>query len=316
MKWNVLISCPHLQRSIDLYRHVFENNDIEIEVPQVNQHLTESELLDIIEQYDGIIAGDDELTAKVLEKATKLKFISKWGIGIDGIDLDAAKRLGIGVSNTPNVFSDEVADLVIGYIIALFRKTHIIDRKVHAGEWNQAQIQGKSLKGKTLGIIGVGSIGRAVAERAIAMGMVTIGYDVFPVSEEFINKTGMKQVSLDELVKSADVISLNCNLTRENYHMISFREFSLMKDQVNIINTARGPLVNEKALVLNLHEGKVAGVALDVFESEPLPDESSLRNFENCIFGSHNSSNTYEAVIRVNELAIQNLIDGLKGRNK
>ena len=262
-----------------------------------------------------IIAGDDKFTAKVLEKAVRLKIISKWGVGIDAIDLEAAKRLGIRVSNTPNVFSDEVADLVMGYIIALVRKTHIIDRKVRAGEWNTAQVQGRSLRGKVLGVIGIGSVGRAVVERAVTIGMVVIGYDVFPIAEEFVQRTGMSQVSLDELLRSADVISINCNLTRENYHMLSFREFSIMKDQVTIINTARGPLIDEKALIQSLQKGKVAGVALDVFEDEPLSQESPLRNFENCIFGAHNSSNTYEAVMRVNDLAIRNLINGFNGRD-
>lgn len=315
MKLNVLISCPHLQRTIDHYRLIFEKNDIAIETPEVNQQLTEDELFEIIDRYDGIIAGDDKLSAKVLEKAERLKFISKWGVGIDSIDLRAAKKCGIGVSNTPNVFSEEVADLVIGYIVALVRKTHIIDRRVHAGEWTTAQIQGRSLRGKKLGVIGVGSIGRAVVERAIVMGMEVVGFDVLPVAKEFIQKTGMNQVSLDELLRSADIISVNCNLTDDNYHLLSFQEFSNMKDQVIIINTARGPLIDEKALVQNLKKGKIAGVALDVFEDEPLSDESPLQSFENCIFGAHNSSNTYEAVMRVNELAINNLINGLKGRD-
>lgn len=313
MKWNVLISCPHLQSTIDPYRAKFAEGDIEIELPPVKQNLSESELLKIIDRYDGVIAGDDEFTEKVLKKGTNLKVISKWGIGIDAIDLEAAKRLGIKVYNTPNVFSEEVADLVMGYIISLARKLHIIDRMVREGRWNDAQIQGISLRGKTLGVIGVGSIGRAVVERAIAAGMSVVGYDIAPIPASFIREMGFRPVEFEELLQTADFISLNCSMSSSNWHMLGPREFALMKTQVYIINTARGPLVDEEALVKALQEGKVAGAALDVFEEEPLPNNSPLRQFDNCIFGAHNSSNTYEAVMRTNELAIKNLIDGLKG---
>lgn len=313
MKWKVLISCPHLQRTIDQYCAKFAEGNIEIELPPVKQNLSESELLKIINRYDGVIAGDDEFTEKVLEKGTNLKVISKWGIGIDAIDLEAAKRLGIKVYNTPNVLSEEVADLVMGYIISLARKLHIIDRMVREGRWDEAQIQGISLRGKTLGVIGVGSIGRAVVERAIAAGMSVMGYDIYPIPDSFIERTGLRPVKIEELLQSADFISINCTLTSSNRHMIGQREFAMMKTPVYIINTARGPLVDEEALVKALQEGKVAGAALDVFEEEPLPKNSPLRQFDNCIFGAHNSSNTSEAVMRVNELAIKNLIDGLKG---
>ena len=305
MSLKVLVSCPHLQRTIDNYRDLFSQNDIEIDLPEVDQNLSETDLINIIDQYDGVIAGDDVFSEKVLLNALKLKVISKWGIGVDSIDLEAAKRLGIQVSNTPNVFGDEVADLVIGYIILLSRKMHLIDRSVRNGLWKDAQIRGISLRGKTLGVIGVGSIGKAVVERAKALGMITLGYDVYPISESFMKQTGLKQVTLTELLQNADFISLNCNLTLENKHMLGRKEFDMMKSPVYIINTARG------ALIQALAEGKVAGAALDVFEHEPLSGDNDLRQFENCIFGAHNSSNTYEAILRTNELAIKNLFAGL-----
>jgi len=311
MSLKVLVSCPHLQRTIDNYRDLFSQNGVEIDLPEVDQNLSEADLIKIIDQYDGVIAGDDVFSEKVLLHASKLKVISKWGVGVDSIDLEAAKRLGITVSNTPNVFGDEVADLVIGYIILLSRKMHQIDRSVRNGLWKDAQIRGISLRGKTLGVIGVGSIGKAVVERAKALGMVTLGYDVYPIPESFMKQTGLKQVSLVELIKNADFISLNCNLTSENRHMLGRKEFAMMKSPVYIINTARGALIEEISLVQALTEGKVAGAALDVFEHEPLPDGSPLRQFENCIFGAHNSSNTYEAILRTNELAIKNLFTGL-----
>ena len=310
MKWNVLITCTQLQQTIDLYKSHFIEHGIEIELPHVTQKLNESELLEIIDQFDGVIAGDDEFTAKVLEKGKRLKVIAKWGVGVDGIDIEAAKRLGIHVYNTPNVFNDEVADIVMGYIILLARQLHKIDKSIREGEW--LKIQGISLAGKTLGIIGMGSIGRAVARRAVAAKIKLIGYDVAPIDNTFIKETGIHMTTLDELLQSSDFITLNCNLTASNCNMIGQREFALMKTGVFIINTARGPLINEEALVQALLDGKVAGAALDVFKEEPLPLDSPLRDFDNCIFGSHNSSNTYEAVIRTNELAINNLLEGLE----
>jgi D-3-phosphoglycerate dehydrogenase len=310
MKWRVLITCPHLQKTIEPYRSLFAERDIEVEVPPLLQQLNEAELLEIIDRFDGVIAGDDFFTAKVLEKGKRLKIVAKWGIGLDAIDLEAAKKLGILVRNTPDVFADEVADVVLGYIVLLARGLHKLDQSVRNGGW--LKIQGRSLRGKTLGVIGVGSIGQAVVQRGVALGMSVVGYDVASIPESFVQETGMTQESLELLLQVSDFISLNCNLTASNYHFLGEKQFDLMKEGVCLINTARGPLIDETTLVKALTAGKVAGAALDVFEAEPLPMESPLRQFDNCIFGTHNASNTLEAVMRVNEMAIQNLLTGLE----
>lgn len=310
MKWNVLITCPQLQRTINLYRAFFAEHGIEIELPHVVQKLSESQLLEIVDRFDGVIAGDDEFTARVLEKGKRLKVITKWGVGMDAIDLEAAKRLGIRVYNTPDVFSDEVADVVMGYIILLARQLHKLDQSVRNGGW--MKIQGVSLRGKTLGVIGVGCIGRAVVRRAVATGMSVVGYDIAPIPALFVRETGLRPVEFEELLQTSDFISLNCSLTSSNWHMLGPREFALVKTGVYIVNTSRGALIGEAALGKALREGKVAGAALDVFEEEPLPSNSPLRQFDNCIFGTHNSSNAYEAVMRVNELAIRNLLNVLE----
>jgi D-3-phosphoglycerate dehydrogenase len=309
MTHRVLITCPQLQRTIDQYRNLFSRHDIEFEAPPLVQQMTESELLGIIDRFDGVIAGDDPFTSRVLEKGHRLKVVAKWGIGVDAIDLDAAQRFGIRVSNTPDVFSDEVADVVMGYTILLARQLHKLDQSVRSGGW--LKVPGTSLRGKTLGVVGIGSIGRAVVLRAIAAGMIPMGHDIASPAEDFVSQTGIRMAALDELVGTSDFISLNCNLTLKNRHMLGASQFGMMKDGVFIVNTARGALIDEAALVAALRKGRVAGAALDVFEREPLHPDSPLRAFDNCIFGTHNSSNTVEAVARVNEIAIRNLIEGL-----
>ncbi|MBW4464205.1 MAG: phosphoglycerate dehydrogenase [Pegethrix bostrychoides GSE-TBD4-15B] len=309
MVFKVLITCPHLQRTVDLYRDDLSSKGIELEVPTLIQQLSEAELLEIIDQFDGVIAGDDPFTAKVLEQGKSLKILAKWGIGVDSIDLEAAKRLGIPVVNTPGAFPDEVADVALGYIILLARQLHRLHQSVLNGGWQQ--ISGITLRGKILGVVGIGSIGQAVVRRGVAVGMSVIGYDVYPINEEFKAETVIQSVTFEELLRTADFIVLCCNLTAENHHLLSYDQFALMKPGVRLVNVARGSLIDEEALISALAEDKVAGVGLDVFEIEPLPMNSGLRQFDQCIFGTHNSSHTREAVLRVNDLAIRNLLEGL-----
>lgn len=313
MRQRVLITCPQLQATFEQYRHIFEEMNIDVELPPVEQQLDESELLKIIEHFDGVIAGDDHYTAKVLEKGKRLKAIARWGVGIDGIDLVAAKRRGIQISNTPSVFNDEVADVVIGYIIMLARQLHVLNSSVRQGSW--PKIQGISLRGKTLGVIGLGNIGQAVAHRATSAGMVVAGYDVVPVPASVIKEKSILMMSFDQLLEISDFISLSCGLTDKNRHMLGSREFALMKHGVFIINAARGPLIDESALIQALRDGKVAGAGLEVVEEEPLSLDNPLRQFDNCIFGTHNASNTLEAVMRVNKLAIDNLLEALQSKH-
>ncbi len=309
MKHRILVTCPQMQATIDRYRDMFKQHEIEVEAPPLVQQMSESELLEIIDRFDGVIAGDDPFTSRVLEKGTRLKAIAKWGIGVDAIDLDAARRFGIRVSNTPDVFADEVADVVTGYIILLARQLHRLDRSVRDGGW--LKVTGMSLREKTLGVVGVGSIGRAVTLRGIALGMLPVGHDISAPPAAFQQTTGIRMLSLDQLLAESDFISLNCNLTNWNRHMLGHRQFGMMKTGAFVVNTGRGALIDEAALAEALRDGRVAGAALDVFETEPLPADSPLRAFDNCIFGTHNSSNTVEAVQRVNDLAIRNLLEDL-----
>ena len=311
MTWRVLITCPPMIMTLSECQERFAAEGFEVTVPTFEQQMSEDALCEIIADFDGVIAGDDPFSAKVLKigKAGKLKALAKWGIGVDAIDLGAARELGIPTSNTPNVFGDEVADVAMGYTILIARQLHKMDAAVRTGHW--LKIQGTSLRGKTAGIIGVGSIGRAIARRLHAVGMTLLGYDIYPINPEFCQETGLQQVELPQLLQQSDCIVLACNLTPDNYHLLNHDAFAQMKEGCWIVNVARGPLIEQTALVDALSSGKVAAAALDVFEAEPVTADNPLLQFEQVICGSHNSSNTREAVLRVNQLAIDNLVRDL-----
>lgn len=309
MGHHVLVSCLQMQARMGKYKDAFAARGITYDSPSVDQQLREDGLLPTIDRYDAVIAGDDHFTAKVLERGSRLKVISKWGVGIDNIDLEAAQRLKIEVLNTPGMFGDEVADVCVGYIIMLARGLQRIDQAVREGGW--LKVEGTSLRGKVLGVVGLGSIGRALVDRANALGMEVLGTDADERAMDRATGDGIKTASLDEVLETSDCLSLNCPLTLQNRHMIAEPQLSRMKSGAFLINTARGELVDEAAVAASLELGRLRGVALDVFEVEPLPSDSPLRGLPNCILGSHNASNTAEAVDRTSERAVINLLAAL-----
>jgi len=306
----VLISCPLLRESIDGYAGEFESRGIAYDDPEVNQQLKENELLSIIHRYDGVIAGDDEFTATVFDEADRLKVVVKWGIGTDNIDFEAADRNGITVTNTPGAFAAEVADVAIGYGIMLTRRLHIIDREVRQGAWYCPR--GVSLAGRTFGVIGVGSIGSETARRARAHDMNVLGHDIEQIEEDLKEETGIKSVGLDELFERSDIVSLHCPLIPQTEKMVDSEKLEALGPEGYLVNTARGGLIDHEALVNALQDRAVAGVALDVFEQEPLPESNTLSSFENVILGSHNAQNTAEAVNSVNDRSVKLLFDNLE----
>lgn len=309
MSNHVLISCPLILDSIDQYADRFDEHNISYDIADVDQQLTEAELLNVIDEYDGVLAGDDEFTETVISQAQRLRVISKWGIGIDGIDTSAADEHDVAVYNTPGVFDNEVADVVIGYAIMLTRRLHQIDRAVRSGDWHCPR--GTSLAGKTFGVIGVGNIGSAVARRAHALGMDVLGADVEPLPDALIEETGIQRVTKQELLRRSDIVSLNCILTESTRNMIGADELTQLGSDGYLINTARGELVVQDALIEALREETIEGAALDVLQSEPLAKNDPLTELDSVILGSHNAQNTTEAVNRVNQQAVENLIAGL-----
>jgi D-3-phosphoglycerate dehydrogenase / 2-oxoglutarate reductase len=310
MRWKVMISAPYMQPVIPRLRLLFDERDIEIVVPVVKERLEETALLAYVGDIDGAICGDDRFTERVLRSARKLKVISKWGTGIDSIDLGACKELGIAVRNTPNAFSEPVADSVMGYILCFARGLLSLNKNMHEGRWEK--ITGRSLSECALGIVGVGNVGKALVRRAMGFGMQILGTDIIEMPSEFITQTGISMVTKDALLRQSDFVSLNCDLNPTSYHLMNADTFALMKRDAVIINTSRGPVIEEEALVAALRGRRLAGAALDVFETEPLPAHSPLRSMSNAMLAPHNSNSSPQAWERVHLNTIRNLIEGLE----
>jgi D-3-phosphoglycerate dehydrogenase len=310
MTWRVLISAPKFLSAVEEFRARLEAAGIEIVIVPVHERLSESELLEIVETIDGAICGDDRFTEKVLRAAPRLRVISKWGTGIDSIDTGAAAKLGIRVCNTPNAFTEAVADTTLGYILSFARGLPQMDRDVRRGLWIKPDLI--SLRECTLGVVGIGNIGKAVVRRARAFGTRVIGTDPVTVDSSFLTETGLTMTSLDSLLEEADFVSLHCDLNPGSFHLIGRSELKVMKSSACLINTARGPIIDEAALVEVLREGWIAGAALDVFEVEPLPADSPLREFPNCLLATHNANNSPQAVKCVHESTINNLLNALQ----
>jgi D-3-phosphoglycerate dehydrogenase len=307
----ILFSAPYMIPFLERFRPVFDRYDLELIVPEVNERLDEQQILQYAGDYDGTICGDDHYTAQVLEACSpRLKVISKWGTGIDSIDSMTAENLNIKIFRTLDAFTLAVADTVMGYILAFARRQPWMDRDMKAGQWEK--LPGRSLNECTLGVIGVGYIGKAVLERAQAFGMETLGNDIIDIDPEFIRRSGVGMTSLDDLLARADFVSINCDLNPTSYHLINQDLLSISNPKTILINTARGPVVDEQALIDALLSGAIAGAALDVFEVEPLPDESPLRDMDNVMLAPHNANSSPTAWEQVHWNTIRNLLDGLE----
>ena len=306
----VLLSAPYMIPLVNRFSPLFKQAGIELVVHEVEERLSEDQLLTYAGEIDGAICGDDAFTSKVLELAApRLRVISKWGTGIDSIDCEAAARLGIKVCNTPEAFTDPVADSVMSYILAFARRLPWMDRAMKAGYWEK--IPGRTLSECALGVVGVGKIGKAVLRRGRAFGMRLLGNDIVAIDPDFIHQVEVEMMSLPRLLSQSDFVSLNCDLNPTSYHLINRETFTQMRSDAILINTSRGPVVDEQALIDALQTGRIAGAALDVFEDEPLPTESPLRSMDNVLLAPHNANSSPTAWERVHWNTLRNLFDGL-----
>lgn len=310
MKPTVLLSAPYMIPFKDRFIPVLEKYGLEVIVPDVDERLSEDELLTYAGEIDGVICGDDRFTPKVIDAyLPRLKVISKWGTGIDSIDKKYANSVGVIVGNTPNAFTLPVSDSVIGYILAFARQLPWMDDAMKSGQWEK--IPGRSLSECTLGVIGVGNVGKAVIRRARAFGLKLLGNDIREIEPDFILEQGLEMVSLDQLLSQSDFISVNCDLNQTSYHLINEKTLVNVKKGAILINTARGPIVDENALIASLQKGDLDGAALDVFEVEPLPQNSPLLSMNNVMLAPHNSNSSPQAWERVHWNTIRNLLEGL-----
>jgi D-3-phosphoglycerate dehydrogenase len=298
----ILCTCPPMIGAIGRLRDDFSRRGAEVVCPEFRQVMSEDELIALVPQFDGWIIGDDAATARVFEAGVrgKLRAAVKWGVGTDNVDFKGAKRCGLEVVNTPGMFSEEVSDVAMAYLIGIARGLFAIDRGVRVGQWPKPA--GTSLAGKTVALTGFGNIGRATARKLLASGMKVIAYDPYYRPDPTLP---VENAAWPDRLGEADFIVLTCALTDSSRHMLNREVLDRCKPGVGIVNVGRGPLIRESALVAALLSGKVASAALDVFEEEPLDSASPLRRFEQCVFGSHNSSNTVEAVQRTSLKAIE-----------
>lgn len=303
----VLITATYMYPVIDWVREEFEKQGINIEVLTVEERATEAELLQVVGDITGVICGDDAFTRTVLEAAPKLQVVSKWGTGIDSIDQDACRDLGIAVRNTPGAFTNPVADTAMAFILNLARRSPWINRDMHEGKWQKHT--GVALYGKTLGIVGLGQIGSAVAQRAHAFGMKLVASDPIYSGYSIIN--GAMILELEHLLQASDFVTLHCDLNPTSYHLICQDALEMMKPTAYLINTSRGSVIDELALIHALDQGMIAGAGLDVFEDEPLPKDSPLRSMDNVLLSPHGANSSPHYWQLVHEATINNVLSVL-----
>ena len=304
-KARILVTCPPMLGLFDDFESDFESAGLQAVAATTTQVLSEQALIDILPDYDGWIFGDDPATRRVVEagQAGKLRAAVKWGVGTDNVDFTAFEALGIPVENTPGVFGNEVADVALCYTLGLARETFWIDRQVRLhNSWPKPT--GISMVGRTVALVGFGDIGQQIAKRIIACGSKVVVYDPHVSTSSVLD---VQLAKWPDRLEDADFIIFACPLTPETQGMFNEEILDKLKYGTRVINVARGPVIVEDALVKALEAGIVKAAALDVFEVEPLPADSPLRGFEKCIFGTHNSSNSQDAVRRVSRLAIEKL---------
>jgi len=305
----VLVSAPRAVPEISRYAAALRPAGCDVVAHEPVERWTEAELLTIVADIDGIVCGDDQITRNVLDAAPRLRVICKWGTGLDSIDVPDARARGIVVCNTPGAFNEPVADTVLGYILLFARQLDGMARDMRAGYWQRRPLV--SLSECTLGIIGFGQIGSAVARRAAAFGMRVLAIDSGEAARDHALADVTDGVSLETVLADSDYVTLHADMRRQNRHLIGLGELARMKPTAVLINTARGGLIDQQALVSALQCGRIAGAALDVFEDEPLAGDSPLRGMPNVYLAPHNANASPAAAERVHANCIRNLLQVL-----
>ncbi|MCM8757256.1 MAG: phosphoglycerate dehydrogenase [Candidatus Omnitrophica bacterium] len=301
-KIQVLVTDGFEKEGVDILRgagfQVTESSSLPVET-----------LLEIIPKYDVLVVRSaTKVPAEVIQKGERLKIIGRAGVGLDNIDVSAATASGVIVMNAPEGNTISAAEHTIGLLLAIARNIPQANNSVKSGLWEKKRFMGTELYGKTLGVIGLGRIGRRVANLARGLGMKVLAHDPF-VGQEAVKETEVSLVSLEGLLRQSDFITLHLPLTEKTRGLIGEKAFALMKEGASLINVARGGIVDEQALYQFLSQGKLRAAALDVFEKEPLPADSPLRNLENIILTPHLGASTHEAQVNVARDLASQIVD-------
>ena len=303
---SVLI-CDHVNPTL---KEILEKNGLKV---TYEPEITPEQIAEKIGNFQVVVVrGRTKLSRELIEKADKCKIIARVGVGLDNIDEEAAKEKNIRVINAVEGATTAVAELVIGLMLSMAREIPRADREIRNGNWIKKELMGSELKGKYLGIIGLGNIGKRLGRLARALNMNIIGYDVIPIDDEFSKEVGLMKADLDTLLSSADYVSLHVPLLDSTHHMINAEKLKLMKNTARIINTSRGGVIDEEALYNSLKEGNIAGAALDVFEVEPATG-NRLTTLPNFIATPHMGAQTKEAQLLAANIIAEKIIQVLRG---
>jgi phosphoglycerate dehydrogenase-like enzyme len=312
MNWKVLITASGFVKGGPRAEELMRRAGCELVIPPRLGPLRAKEVVPLLEGIDAVLASLDQYSAEVLtsSQAGRLKIIARWGVGYDSIDVAAATRNGIAVTFTPGLLDEAVADYAFALLLTVARRTHETHATLSRHAWKP--LWGHDVAGKALGLIGCGRIALAMARRAKGFDMRLLAYDPKPNLEAAT--LGIETVSLDTVLRESDFVSLHAASTPQNRGLLGETQLRTMKPTAYLINTARGALVDEVALAAALRGGRIAGAALDVFETEPLPDNNPLRDAPNLLLSPHQASFTYETGERVSLAAAQAILDLINGR--
>ena len=303
---SVLI-CDHVNPTL---KEILEKNGLKV---TYEPEITPEQIAEKIGNFQVVVVrGRTKLSRELIEKADKCKIIARVGVGLDNIDEEAAKEKNIRVINAVEGATTAVAELVIGLMLSMAREIPRADREIRNGNWIKKELMGSELKGKYLGIIGLGNIGKRLGRLTRALNMNIIGYDVIPIDDEFSKEVGLMKADLGTLLSSADYVSLHVPLLDSTHHMINAEKLKLMKNTARIINTSRGGVIDEEALYNSLKEGNIAGAALDVFEVEPATG-NRLTTLPNFIATPHMGAQTKEAQLLAANIIAEKIIQVLRG---
>ena len=291
--------------------------DVDVESNSEDLILSKQELIEKLRDKDGALTLlTDAVDLEVLESAPRLKVVANFAVGFNNVAIESATKLGVAVTNTPGVLTETTADFAWTLLMAAARHVVEGDKFARAGKfkaWGPKMFLGHDIYGKTLGLIGLGRIGQAVARRASGFNMRIVFYDSEPIPEKTIKDLGVTRLPLDEVLRVSDFISLHVPLFPDTHHLLNDRTFALMKPNCIVINTSRGPVVDEKALARAVRDGKIAGAGIDVFEREP-EIEPELREMENVVLAPHIASASHETRMKMCMMAADNLLAVLKGQ--